>query len=170
MTWINIGSKAISVTVSSGECTKEEFRNGMVSTFSQSERLVGWYDPYSPILNVTDIVATVRKNVKSARLTIFGSNLDAIRIQGPYDTRPPTLTTDQIVANWEKGEDWEEQYCSKNNKYYWVIYPCRLDVEYEEEKPKPTPSFWQQIWQLLRELFPFLPEEPPITPPESPTY
>jgi len=75
------------------------------------------------------------------------------------------------VANWEKGEEWERQYCPKNGKYYWVVYPCKLEVEYEEvPKPTPAPSFWQQIWQLLRGLIPFLPEEPPIVPPEPPTY
>ena len=175
MAYVPIGERSISVSVVVRECTKEEFRNGVVSGAKKDPRVVGWYDPYSPILDVTNTVKAVKANVKSAKLTIFGSNLDAIRLEGPYDSLPPALSADQVVANWEKGEEWERQRCPKNDKYYWVIYPCRLDVEYEvappeEEKPTPTPSFWQQMWQLLRGLFPFLPEEPPIVPPELPTY
>ena len=160
---IEVGAKTISVTITTAECTKEEFRNGMVKNYK--DKAVGWYDPYSPILDVTNTVKAVKENVKSARLIIFGSNLEAIRVEGPYDSLPPALTAEQVVANWERGEEWERQYCPKNGKYYWVIYPCRLDVEYEEvpvappeeEKPAPVPSPFEWLWELLRMLFPFLP-------------
>lgn len=150
-------------------CTKEEFRNSMVNTYR--DRAVGWYDPYSPILDVTDTVRQVRENVEEARLTIFGSNLNAIRIEGPYDSLPPALTTEEIVSNWERGRERERQYCTRNRKYYWVEYPCRLDVRYREEAPPeerappeeeappeeaPTPFEWLLLL-LLRLLFPFLP-------------
>jgi len=167
---VEVGVRTISVAVTTAECTKEEFRNGVVSGAKKDPRVVGWYDPYSPILDVTNTVKAVKANVKSARLTIFGSNLDAIRVEGPYDSLPPALSADQVVANWEKGEEWERQRCPKNDKYYWVIYPCRLDVEYEvapPEEERPAPSPWLQMWQLLRGLFPFLPEEPPIAPPTA---
>jgi len=150
---VEVVTKSISVSVGSATCTKEEFRHRMVN--ASRDRAIGWYDPYSPILDVTDVVSTVRENVKSAKLTIFGSNLDAIRVQGPYDERPPALSTEQVVSNWERGEEWERQYCPKNGKYYWVIYPCRLEVEYKEVMP--TPFEWLQ--QILRMLFPFLPAQ-----------
>ena len=158
---IEVGAKTISVTITTAECTKEEFRNGMIKNYK--DKAVSWYDPYSPILDVTNTVKAVKENVKSARLTIFGSNLEAIRVEGPYDSLPPALTAEQVVANWERGEEWERQYCPKNGKYYWVIYPCRLDVEYEEvpvappEEEKPAPSPFEWLWELLRMLFPFLP-------------
>jgi len=139
-------------------CTKEEFRNGMVNTYR--DKAIGWKNEYSPILDVIDMVRQVKPNVIEAKLTIYGDNLNAIRVEGPYDSKPEALTTEEIVSNWEKGEEWERQYCSRNGKWYWVIYPCKLDAKYIEISPPvkehpPTP--FERLLQLLRILFPFLP-------------
>jgi len=106
------------------ECTKEEFRN---SVAKPSERTIDWYDSYSPILDVTDLVKQVYPDTIKAALAIIGSNLDAIRLQGPYTSLPNPLPPEQIVYNWRiHGEEWERQRCPKNNRYYWVIYPAKF--------------------------------------------
>ena len=111
--WVDEDSYTKTLTVASPEeekCTKEEFRNSMVSTYR--DKAIGWYNSYSPILNVTSTVRQIYPDVTKATLTIYGSNLSAIRVEGPYSYMPPALTTEIIVSNWERGEEWERQYLS----------------------------------------------------------
>jgi len=153
-------------------CTKEEFRNSMVKAYKNSPYLVGWKNEYSPILDVTDTVRQVKgERVEKALLTIYGYT-NRMAVSGPYDSKPSALSPEKIVQNWEEGNEWERQYCSKDGKWYWVRYACKLEVKYREEAPPreeyppkeeyppeerypPTP--FEQLLQLLRILFPFLP-------------
>ena len=108
------------------ECTKEEFRNGMVNIYRSTA--VDWADQYSPILDVTDTVRQVYPSVSKAYLAIYGNNLNTIQLKGPYDSKPPTRPPEEIVALWQQGQEWERQYCQRNGKYYWVKYPCKLVI------------------------------------------
>jgi len=106
------------------ECTKEEFRNSMVNKYKDTA--VDWADPYSPILDVTETVKKVYPNVNQALLAIYGNNPNTIQVEGPYDGMPPARPPQEIVALWERGQEWERQKCLRNGKWYWVKYPCRL--------------------------------------------
>ena len=121
------------------ECTKDDFINGMVHAAEKNPNLVGWEGKKNPKIDVTGIVKRVIPNVKKAILTIYGSKKDEIQIRGPYDKMPEKLDDESIVLNWRIGQEWERQYCPKNKKYYWVIYPAKLDIETEEQPPEPTP-------------------------------
>jgi len=122
---ISLGSKTVYIKVVAPECTKAEFRDGMLNTFRNVA--VDWVNSYSPVLDVTQKARNVYPDVVKAFLAIYGDNLDAIRVQGPYDYRPSPLPDDQVIFNWRAcGEEWERQHCTKNDKHYWVIYPAKF--------------------------------------------
>ena len=112
------------------ECTKEEFRNSMINAYK--DRAIYWIDSYTPILDVTSRVRNVKPYVFKAHLIIKGGDLNKIEVLGPYDSLPTKFPDGReindynIVQNWQYGEEWERQRCAKNNKYYWVKYPCIL--------------------------------------------
>jgi len=112
------------------ECSKESFRNGMVNIYKKSKRLLGWANKYSPIIDVTDLVKQVKSGVVKAKLTIYGNDLSKISVVGPYDKRPPHREVKDRVHGWELGSEYERAYCPANGKYYWVVYPCKLDIQY----------------------------------------
>ena len=119
-------------------CTIDDFVRSMVSNYHKNSKVVGWADNESPIVDVTDLIKRFDNSVEKATLTIYGSKKSEIKVKGPYKDKPPALTPYQIYQNWQKGEEWERQYCSKDKKWYWVIYPCKLNIE-RPEKPKPVP-------------------------------
>jgi len=112
------------------ECTKEEFRNGMINAYK--DRAVFWVDSYTPILDVTSRVTNVKPYIFKAYLIIEGGDTSKIEVHGPYDSLPTKypdgreINDYNIVQNWQYGEEWERQRCPKNGKYYWVKYPCIL--------------------------------------------
>jgi len=111
-------------------CTKEDFRGGMINTYK--DRAVFWLDSYTPVLDVTGRVHSVKPFIIKAFLVIRSGDTDKIEVIGPYDS-PPTkypdgrdLTDENVVQNWQNGEELERQKCARDNKYYWVKYPCQL--------------------------------------------
>ena len=127
MAFVPVGERVVSVSVVMPECTKEEFRNGVVSGARKDPRVVDWVNSYTPVLDVTQKTRNVYSDVIKAFLAIYGDNLNAIRTQGPYTSLPSPLPDSQIIYNWRVlGEEWERQRCPKNNRYYWVIYPAKF--------------------------------------------
>ena len=51
-----------------------------------------------------------------------------------------TAAIKNIVENWMRGEEWERIKCSQDGKYYWVVFPCTLNV-----KTKPAEREGLQI-------------------------
>jgi len=138
--WRGVEAKTVTFTATTtvgGECTKEEFRNTMVNRYKESKQLIGWYDSYSPILDVTEMVRKVYPEVTRARLTIYGSDLSKIGVIGPYDTEPPEREAVDIVNGWLMETEYQRIRCSRNGKYYWVSFPCKLETE-GETPPTPT--------------------------------
>ena len=112
------------------KCTKEDFRNSMINVYK--DRAVFWIDSYTPVIDVTSRVKNVKPFVLKAYLIIQGGDTSKIEVLGPYDTLPSKypdgkpINDANIVKNWEYGEEWERQRCSRDNKWYWVKYPCIL--------------------------------------------
>jgi len=148
--WKEVETKTdtfIATTSVGGECTKEAFRDSMVNNYKKSKLLIGWYDNYSPILDVTETVKKVYPQVTEAKLTIFGKDLSKIGITGPYDTPPPARKVVDIVNGWLMGSEFERMYCSQNGKYYWVTFPCKLETG--ETPGPPTPRTGGVSWLLI---------------------
>ena len=123
--FVPVGERVVSVSVVALECTKGDFRNGMLNTYKNVA--VDWVNSYTPVVDVTQRTKNVYSDVIKAFLAIYGDNLNAIRTQGPYTSLPSPLPDTQIIYNWRVlGEEWERQYCSKNRRYYWVIYPAKF--------------------------------------------
>ncbi len=135
--WRYIGIDSIVITVVGGAsaCSIDEFINGMVNNFRNSEKLVGWADSKSPKIDVLDTVRKVIPSAIKAILTIYGSKKDQIQIEGPFDSQPPARSEDEIVDGWKNGFEIERQKCSKDGKWYLVTYPAKLDLEVS---PAPT--------------------------------
>jgi len=122
---VSLGSKTVYIKVVAPECTRADFRDGMLNAFRSIA--VDWVNSYSPVVDVTQKAKNVYPDVLKAFLAIYGDNLDAIRVQGPYDYQPSPLPDDQVIFNWRAcGEEWERQRCPRNNKYYWVVYPAKF--------------------------------------------
>ena len=125
MAFVSVGERVVSVSVVMPECTKGDFRNGMLNTYKNVA--VDWVNSYTPVVDVTQKTKNVYSDVIKAFLAIYGDNLNAIRTQGPYTSLPNPMPDSQIIYNWRVlGEEWERQYCSKNRRYYWVIYPAKF--------------------------------------------
>ena len=125
MAFVPVGERAVSVSVIMPECTKGDYRNGMLSAYKNVA--VDWINSYTPVVDVTQKTKNVYSDVIKAFVAIYGDNLNAIRTQGPYTSLPSPLPDPQIVYNWRVlGEEWERQRCSRNNRYYWVIFPAKF--------------------------------------------
>ena len=67
-------------------------------------------------------------------LSIFYSRPTKVEKYGP--TQPPERDEcTQIVPGWRKGYDIERRFCSKDNNWYLVTYPAKLEkyAEADEE-------------------------------------
>lgn len=127
-------------------CTKEAFRDSMVNNYKG--KALTWYNQYSPVIDVTNTVRQYLENVTKATLTIYGADLSAIKVIGKYDSSPDKYPNGKyadigkygsdavknIVENWMRGQEWERMRCSQDGEYYWVVFPCRLEVESEPTK------------------------------------
>jgi len=109
-------------------CTIQEFIRGMINAASKNPNLIGWKNPMSPIIDVTSIVKQVDPDVEEARLIIYGDRPDKVQVLGPYDAPPSPLPPAMIVNNWRNGQEWERQRCPHDGKYYWVVYPAKLET------------------------------------------
>ena len=120
-------------------CSVEVLVNGMVNTYKNSPRLVGWANATGPILDVTDIVRQVMADVQQAYLTIYG---DPSKVRVIYKSleRPPDNTTDQIVQNWLNGIEIERQKCEADGLHYLVMYPAKLTVN---GQPGTDTTMWK---------------------------
>jgi len=121
-------------------CLVQQFRDSMVNNYKNIA--IGWANDYSPVLDVTSKIALFYSNVKQAKLTIYGDDITKIRVIGGYNYTPlfypdgrcadPSICGDEAVRNsienWQKGEEWERQYCSLDGLTYWVVYPCKLEI------------------------------------------
>ena len=124
-------------------CPISQFRDSMVNNYRNIA--IGWENQYSPILDVTSKVALFYSNVKRATLTIYGDDLTKIQVIGGYNYTPThypdgrcadvNVCGDEAVRNaienWSKGQEWERQYCPLDGLTYWVVYPCKLNIETE---------------------------------------
>ena len=118
------------------------------------DRAVYWIDSYTPILDVTSRVVNVKPYIFKAHLIIKGGDLNNIEVLGPYDSLPTKFPDGReindynIVQNWQYGEEWERQRCPKNDKYYWVKYPCILITI----PPDPATLFSSTFGRFSRKL------------------
>lgn len=121
-------------------CPVLQFRDSMVNNYKNIA--IDWANSYSPVLDVTSKVALFYSNVKQAKLTIYGDDITKIQVIGGYNYTPlfypdgrcayPSICGDEAVRNaienWQKGEEWERQYCPLDRLTYWVVYPCKLEI------------------------------------------
>ena len=126
-------------------CDAKTFRDSIVA--GSKETAVDWANEYSPILDVTNTVKKVCPKVTRALLTIYGDDLSKIKII-KVGTVTPVLYPDgrpadvsvygekaiwNILHNWLAGYEFERQTCE--GVCYWVIYPCKLEVQGTLELP-----------------------------------
>ena len=126
-------------------CDAKTFRDSIVA--GSKETAVGWANEYSPILDVTNTVKKVCPKVTKALLTIYGDDLSKIKVI-KVGTVTPVLYPDgrpadisvygekaiwNILHNWLAGYEFERQTCEGVS--YWVIYPCKLEVQGTLELP-----------------------------------
>lgn len=110
------------------ECTIEDLIGGMVNAAKSNPRFITMVGPNTPMLDVTDIVRQVYANVEKATLTIYGDP-NRVRVIYKSSVQPSPQPVQQIVANWENGIEIERQVCKKDELYYLVQYPAKLDVK-----------------------------------------
>jgi len=120
-------------------CNAGAFRNSMVANYK--EVAVDWANSYSPVIDVTNTVKKVCPKVTRALLTIYGDDLSKIKVV-KVGTACPVLFPDgrpadisiyseraiwNILHNWLAGYEFERQKCA--GEWYWVIYPCKLEIQ-----------------------------------------
>jgi len=90
-------------------------------------------------LDVLERVRKVYPNAIKATLTIDASNLRNIKIVQVSDKPLPPRSDEEIVHGWEAGYELQRQKI--NGKYYYVAFPCKLNVEIAKNNEK--------IWIIL---------------------
>jgi len=137
-------------------CDAKIFRDGMVNNYSKTA--ISWANQYSPVLDVTETVRAVCPKVTKATLTIYGDDLARIKIVKAGSTKPTTYPDGRpadvgvygdrarwnILHNWLAGVEFERQYCQEDGEWYWVIYPCKLEVQGTLTLPCVLNDFVQQ--------------------------
>jgi len=128
-------------------CDARAFRNSMVANYKKVA--VNWANEYSPVIDVTNTVRKVCPKVTKALLTIYGDDLSKIKAV-KVGTATPVLFPDgrpadisvygeraiwNILHNWLAGYEFERQKCAEDGNFYWVIYPCKLEVQGTLELP-----------------------------------
>jgi len=126
-------------------CDAKTFRDSIVA--GSKETAVDWANEYSPVIDVTNTVKKVCPKVTKALLTIYGDDLSKIKVI-KVGTVTPVLYPDgrpadisvygekaiwNILHNWLAGYEFERQTCEGVS--YWVIYPCKLEVQGTLELP-----------------------------------
>ena len=96
-----------------------------------------WYNNYTITLDVSDKVRQVYPDCEYAKLTIDASDVNKIIPVAEYNTNPPPRDIKDMVKGWEQGVELERQKIG--NKYYYIAFPCRLNMKRNNEK----------IWILL---------------------
>jgi len=132
------------------KCTKEDFIRSYLNFYHNNTTH-----------DVTNIVKQVYRDTKRAILKVDANRI--IKIIGPYDSLPPKLSPERIVNNWKNGEEWVRMFCSKNNKYYWVVFRCKLEIE---RQPQPTTPSQPSLIPLIQPTHPSQPTTPPTQPTE----
>jgi len=122
-------------------CDAGAFRNSMVANYKKVA--VDWANSYSPVIDVTNTVKKVCPKVTRALLTIYGDDLSKIKVV-KVGTACPVLFPDgrpadisiyseraiwNILHNWLAGYEFERQKCADTGEWYWVIYPCKLEIQ-----------------------------------------
>lgn len=61
-------------------------------------------------------------------LTVDGSRPLSATISGykGWDNKPPERAYADIIAGWQEGWELTREYCSKDDYWYWVMYPASL--------------------------------------------
>ena len=121
-------------------CDAKVFRDSMVNRYKTVA--VDWANEYSPVIDVTDLVKRVSPGVTGALLTIYGDDLAKIKLikvgAMPVlypDGRPADVSVYgdrarwNILHNWLVGYEFERQECADTGEWYWVVYPCKLEVQ-----------------------------------------
>jgi len=151
MSWQRVDTKTFTLTVQGGgrTCTAEMFRNSMVNNYRNIQqrnpnKVIGWANPYSPEVNVTDVFqkANISTNGQRAVLIIYGDDPNKIKTYGPYAQKPadypdkrhadPNVYGSEVyknwIENWYNGKEYEKQVCDYDKKWYWVVYPADLYI------------------------------------------
>jgi len=82
-------------------------------------------------LDVTDKVKQVYPDVESAKLTIYANDISKIIPVSVYNSTPPPRTVEEMVKGWENGIELERMKIG--NKYYYIEFPCKLDIKRENK-------------------------------------
>jgi len=126
-------------------CDAKAFRDSIVA--GSKKTAVDWANEYSPVLDVTNTVKKVCPKVTRALLTIYGDDLSKIKVIKVGATTPVLFPDGRpadvsvygekaiwnILHNWLAGYEFERQACEGVS--YWVIYPCKLEVQGTLELP-----------------------------------